>query len=415
MKQAAAARWGDSIEHRQEALGLIVGLAAGMCLGVTLAMATVATGGLALGVVATVAVGGALGGASGGAFLGEDLGGLPCFAHKAGIIQQACAATVFINGMPAATMMSNAACSKHPLPLSAIADGSSSVSIEGLPAARKGDQLTCSARVMEGSPNVFIGGQTVRGLEVTPIVPSWVHNALLVAGIAGGLMTGLSPVTVILSLVAGTGAGLTASYIAGQIWGDGSTEQVLIRNLAGFVAGSLTGLKVQRGINKKLPEIKGPLPGFVKEGTLGIQKYQQLSPFEKKWGILEVTPEDFAKEWQGAGDYPGVDNYRNITLPEGTIVVAGLPGQGSYYTTLNSLRRTGLVTENIWEGLQVKPHNEFGYRKEMGIFVLTEDAPAAIGIVKANPQYGKGGMTQIVIPGFDGITKHVTSIRLQSK
>lgn len=40
----------------------------------------------------------------------------------------------------------------------ALASGSSSVNIEGLPAGRIGDSVSCGSSVAEGSQNVFIGG-----------------------------------------------------------------------------------------------------------------------------------------------------------------------------------------------------------------------------------------------------------------
>jgi uncharacterized Zn-binding protein involved in type VI secretion len=39
-----------------------------------------------------------------------------------------------------------------------VASGSSTVSINGLPAARIGDSLSCPSLIAEGSNNVFIGG-----------------------------------------------------------------------------------------------------------------------------------------------------------------------------------------------------------------------------------------------------------------
>lgn len=49
----------------------------------------------------------------------------------------------------------------------------------------------------------------------------------------------------------------------------------------------------------------------------------------------------------------------------------------------------------------------------MGLFIITDDTPAVIGIVKANLQYGNGGTTQIVIPDFDNVTANITILRLQ--
>ncbi|HAE4697493.1 TPA: type IV secretion protein Rhs [Salmonella enterica subsp. enterica serovar Enteritidis] len=54
-----------------------------------------------------------------------------------------------------------------------IAQGSSNVFINNQPAARQGDKLECSAAIVEGSPNVFIGGEQVTYLDIQPEFPPW--------------------------------------------------------------------------------------------------------------------------------------------------------------------------------------------------------------------------------------------------
>ena len=49
-------------------------------------------------------------------------------------------------------------CPAHPPHSGVIARGSSSVFINGIPAGRIGDPVSCGGSVMEGSPNVFVGG-----------------------------------------------------------------------------------------------------------------------------------------------------------------------------------------------------------------------------------------------------------------
>lgn len=66
------------------------------------------------------------------------------------------------------------------------------------------------------------------------------------------------------------------------------------------------------------------------------------------------SPSEQAQAWQGKGDYPGVDDHKDITLKKGTVVY--------------------------------------------GSYVVKEDTPAAIGVTKANPQHGPGGTPQLFIP-----------------
>ncbi|EPD6619733.1 PAAR domain-containing protein, partial [Salmonella enterica subsp. enterica] len=54
-----------------------------------------------------------------------------------------------------------------------IAQGSSNVFINNQPAARQGDKLECSAAIVEGSQNVFIGGGQVTYLDIQPEFPPW--------------------------------------------------------------------------------------------------------------------------------------------------------------------------------------------------------------------------------------------------
>ena len=55
----------------------------------------------------------------------------------------------------------------------------------------RGDKTNCDAQVMEGSPNVFIGGGTVTTLPIKPEVPDWLYKVsdltLLFAGTVGGV------------------------------------------------------------------------------------------------------------------------------------------------------------------------------------------------------------------------------------
>lgn len=60
-----------------------------------------------------------------------------------------------------------------------IAQGSSNVFINNQPAARQGDKLECSAAIVGGSPDVFIGGEQVTYLDIQPeLAPSKLAQAL---------------------------------------------------------------------------------------------------------------------------------------------------------------------------------------------------------------------------------------------
>lgn len=124
------------------------------------------------------------------------------------------------------------------------------------------------------------------------------------------------------------------------------------------------------------------------------------------------TAADLATAWQSNGAYPGVDAWRNITLKEGTFVAGGLPGPSNFYTTLSGLERSGLDRATLFQGLQVGPNIQFGYRSQVGIYAVPYDMSAAFGTTYANPMYGTGGLPQIFIPDYQNLTL-LTTINLK--
>jgi len=179
-----AARLTDPIAHTGALAGFLIGALIGVALIATVAFATFTCGfGVALlaGLLAGVGASAILG-------LGEAIGRM--FSSRTGAISSA-SPNVFTNSRPAAyATASTNACSKHnPLPL--VAEGSGSVFINGLPAARKQDAITCGAKIDEGSNNVFIGGGRVAYLPVADEVPAWLRTtvdwAFALAGLVGGL------------------------------------------------------------------------------------------------------------------------------------------------------------------------------------------------------------------------------------
>ncbi|GFZ68212.1 hypothetical protein PSE10B_47340 [Pseudomonas amygdali pv. eriobotryae] len=173
-----AARLLDEIEHTGALTGFLLGAVVGIAAVayVSFTFVTCGFGGILLGLAVGLA-GNAL------ASLGEAIGS--AFSSPAGQIESA-SPNVFINGRPAAfAIESTAVCDKHS-PIVKVAEGSSNVFINGQPAARKGDKLTCGAKIGTGSPNVFIGGGTQRYLpvddEVSAMYRYTVDILLIVAG-----------------------------------------------------------------------------------------------------------------------------------------------------------------------------------------------------------------------------------------
>ncbi|MEL5575198.1 RHS repeat-associated core domain-containing protein [Serratia marcescens] len=194
-----AARVGDTIGHSHALAGMIAGtlvggliaaagaVAAGALFVAGLAASCVGVGVLLIG--ASLAVGYLTGEAATAARDGIADAGAGSLTPKGKIVTGS--PNVFINGKPAAiATVSQVACSDDG-PSMQMAQGSDKVSINGQPASRVGDKTNCDAQVMEGSPNVRIGGGTVTTLPIKPEVPDWLYKAsdltLLFAGLVGGV------------------------------------------------------------------------------------------------------------------------------------------------------------------------------------------------------------------------------------
>jgi uncharacterized Zn-binding protein involved in type VI secretion len=81
--------------------------------------------------------------------------GVPPIPHVGGPIVGPGTPTVFIGGMPAATVGDMCVCVGPPDPIML---GSTSVLIGGKPAARMGDTTAHGGSIVLGCPNVMIGG-----------------------------------------------------------------------------------------------------------------------------------------------------------------------------------------------------------------------------------------------------------------
>jgi uncharacterized Zn-binding protein involved in type VI secretion len=208
-----AARLGDQISHTQQRSGLITGMIVGALIVGAVVLA-VASGGTAI--PALIAVGAVATGAAVGGGIGQLIGGE--MTVPKGVINKA-ATTVFVNSRatPAARACTDTAlCQDHVLQL--IATGSTTVAIEGFPAARVSDIGACSFAISQGSDNVFIGGAqgACAGITISPEVEPWLSNLHRVIGWVGGLCL-LGPVYGLRVAVASLIGGEIGAHFGGQI------------------------------------------------------------------------------------------------------------------------------------------------------------------------------------------------------
>lgn len=106
------------------------------------------------------------------------------------------------------------------------------------------------------------------------------------------------------------------------------------------------------------------------------------------------------------------DAFTGIIILKGTKIYGGLPGQTSWYTDLASLEASGYSRSNLFQGLQVQPHPELGYRPQVGVYELLEDVIVAVGKALANTQYGAGGYHQYFLEQYSDKLKLVEKINL---
>lgn len=132
---------------------------------------------------------------------------------------------------------------------------------------------------------------------------------------------------------------------------------------------------------------------------------QQLIEFNNASGfnavfVSDAAIVDSAKNFQGHGEYPGVDDWFAVEIDMGRVVLGGLPGQSAFYSILQTYYLSGGIKEAYWKMLQVKPHPVFGYRSLLGCFQINYRIHVAISKTLANPQYGAGGGWQLYIPDY---------------
>jgi hypothetical protein len=114
-----------------------------------------------------------------------------------------------------------------------------------------------------------------------------------------------------------------------------------------------------------------------------------------------------AADWQGSGDYIGIDDWETTTSKKGTIVYGGIPGQSEFYLSEDSLNAANGSKQKLWESAQVKAHPTFGYRSQVQAYELLDDIEIETSIAKANTKYGEGGARQYYIENFDAKLKPI--------
>ncbi len=255
MGAVAAARLGDEVAHGFGMLAMVAGAVVGAVVGVAIVGATVATGGVAVAIIAGSV-------AAGGMSLGQLVKGLTKKFNlpepASGVLLMGSRNVRFNSRAAMRANLDIAACSGLPFnrpgqPAVPIAQGSGTVRINGMPAARLNDKLMCGAHIKSGSPNIFIGGPTtqVRNIYDTE---EWAEYSLAALGIfaigAGGgaafAAGGLAGLAMFAGVTGGVMVGFEGIGRLGDCWGPGGRD--ILQGAAGLLLLGL-GPKLSRGKN----------------------------------------------------------------------------------------------------------------------------------------------------------------------
>jgi uncharacterized Zn-binding protein involved in type VI secretion len=351
-----AARLEDPIQHSNALTGLLAGALVGAAFGVFV----VATGGAGL-VVGAAIIGGAV---ATGAGIGEVMGSL---SISGGTITGAIATgsgNTSINSLLAARATNDSVTCRGTPPIyipahdgKRVAQGSATVTINGMPAARVGDKIECGSKIQSGSSNVLIGGGTVTTLDIDSEVPGYIHAALFVVGLASAVILA-GPVVAICGTIGSMVGGDLATQAAASL--GLSEDWQKIAGLGGSLLGGWLGTKgggmlgkiepianFERGMMRPVLE---NAPGY--RNDIAAMKGESPTQIEAR---TQVATEFYARNGQtwdptlngGAGGYRSMtpaeinSNMRGIDMNKPVEVVNApdrlnswqAPGgrQGNYY------------------------------------------------------------------------------------
>jgi len=119
----------------------------------------------------------------------------------------------------------------------------------------------------------------------------------------------------------------------------------------------------------------------------------------------------FAKEGQLRAGY-AMDSWSMTTLPKGSIVYGGIPGQSAFYTDAAAVVGSGGSRATFFQSMQSAAHPVFGYRPAVSMYEVMSDMRVPMGTTLNNPALGPGGATQFFIRNYSQSLRDVGFIPL---
>ncbi len=235
--------------------------------------------------------------------------------------------------------------------------------------------------------------------------------AAITAGVGavwGGVRAGIKTVAEII----GKGVGQAVKAIGTVFKNIGRIFGTFIDGVRAVIKGFGNGAsKLFKGIKGKLDEVLVKVKGLIDDVVEKLYGKYHLT----KEVVATVDAASMARKWQGTVDYPGIDDWTNITIKKGTKVWGGAPGQSNFYTTEEMMQLVGNDATKLNQGLQIGKGSYSHYRPGMTQYEVTQDIIVGSSKALANPQYGPGGFAQYFIPNFNEALKPIQSIIMTNR
>ncbi|HAY44575.1 MAG TPA: hypothetical protein DCY59_14090 [Micrococcaceae bacterium] len=314
-----AARLGDEVVHGFGLMGMVAGALIGAAIAVAIIVAGVATGGLAIVAIVAGCIAG--GGLAGGALARGIMKAADLPGPTTGTLAAAGPSRVTVNSRMALRAGVDFApgCSGAPMNHFAkpgpvlIAEGSRTVTINGMPMARQSMKLVCGAKIKSGSCNVTVGGPTARVVEVQDNEESFEKGLQIVGMIAlgaaglGAVAAGLGASLMFVGVVVASNYGMKALHDWGESLGPGYGD--IMVGAAGFallgIGPRLARTSAGRGAIDVLnrtevrvsPNRLGSNLGGVEIGLKGIPKstYDKLRGMTPTSALKKMVNRDYVE------------------------------------------------------------------------------------------------------------------------
>lgn len=245
------------------------------------------------------------------------------------------------------------------------------------------------AAIIAGACWGAISGAVIGG--VAGGINSMMHGGTFLDGFENGAFDGAISGAIGGAITGGLTAALGPATTLARSIGQGALIGSISTGTSNMAVTTIDYLAEHGNLNGALDDIlmagfSGALSGGIMGGIMGGVQFKLKSPANT------------AKSWQGQGDYPGVDNYTDINMHKGDILYRGEPNGTGYFTTLDAVESSGRNAQTLFEGLQVQPHEIYGYRGQVSGYRFTQTVTVGYGQALANPQFGAGGLDQYYVP-----------------